>query len=297
MIDVSTAPTDRVKAEQLFMFLMIFPQFRRFPVIKQIRDEHAITTRERVTLAKHYVDIHKQTYDPNHCRDFVDAFLKEMDIKEKEQPGSHYFEERQLQLFLVDLFLAGTDTTATTVYWALVFLSAYPECQKKLQDEIEQVLGDGTPKYESRHQLPYVQAVIQETFRMRPVFPISITHKAIQDMELLGYKIPKDTPVCANLWGVQNDPDHWDNPEEFRPERHINSSGEFVKSDRVIPFSIGLRFCLGKHLAQMSVFTFLVRLIQRFSFTFPSDQTHPDLKGSSLFVLSPIGTRLTYKLR
>ena len=280
------------------MFLMIFPQFRRFPGIKQIRDEHQTTTQERIELAKHYVDIHKETYDPEHCRDFVDAFLKEMDFKEKECPGSHYFEERQLQLFLVDLFLAGTDTTATTVYWALVFLSAYPECQEKIQEEIENVLGsDGTPKYENRHQLPYAQAVIQETFRMRPVFPISITHKASEDMDLLGYRIPKDTPVCANLWGVQNDPDVWDNPEEFRPERHINSDGEFVKSDRVIPFSIGLRFCLGKHLAQMSVFTFIVRLTQRFSFSFPADQTTPNLKGSSLFVLSPIGIRLNYTAR
>ena len=286
----------RLKSERLFMFLMTFPIFRKFPLIRRIADKNRVKARQRIDVIKGYVDLHKETYDPDHCRDFVDAFLAE--IERNKEDKSTYYTDEQLHWILTDLFLAGTDTTATTVYWALVFLSAYPDCQAKVYREVESVLGsDGLPKYGLKATLPYLQAVIQETLRMRPPFPISITHKATEDVDLLGYTLPKGTPVAANLWGVQNDPNIWENPEEFRPERHINSKGEFVKSDRVIPFSVGLRHCLGKQLAQMSLYIFMARLIQHFSFSFPHDQPNPDLRGSSLFVLSPIGIKLTYKVR
>ncbi|CAK8678676.1 unnamed protein product [Clavelina lepadiformis] len=114
--------------------------------------------------------------------------------------------------------------------------------------------------------MPYTSAFMQELMRFRAVVPIALPHKTNEDSELNGYFIPKSTTVGPNIWAVHNDPDYWDEPEKFKPQRFIDADGEFIKSNHVIPFSLGPRTCLGKQLAQMEIFIYLVSMIQQFEF-------------------------------
>ena len=96
--------------------------------------------------------------------------------------------------------------------------------------------------------------------------------------------------VIINIWAVHNDPDYWKDPGTFRPERFIDENGDFVKSNRVIPFSVGMRRCLGEQLARMEIFIFLVSLLQKFEFLPDEDEGLPPLdypSRASAFVPSP----------
>ncbi|XP_078485405.1 cytochrome P450 2U1-like [Ciona intestinalis] len=115
-------------------------------------------------------------------------------------------------------------------------------------------------------QMPYTCAFMQEVFRYRTLVPLSVVHMTNQDVVLNGYTIPKGTTISPNLWAVHNNPDVWDEPSKFKPERHLDDKGNFVQSKHVIPFSIGPRHCLGEQLARMEYFIYLVSMVQKFEF-------------------------------
>ncbi|CAK8679945.1 unnamed protein product [Clavelina lepadiformis] len=203
------------------------------------------------------IDEHEKTFGPDHPRDFIDAFLKEKRI------GTPCFTNDQLMAYARHLFIAGTETTSSTLSWAILCLVHYPQIQKKLRNEILEVQGAGFGSFD-RSKMPYTNAFIHELMRFRTVAPLGVPHKLSEDSEIYGYVIPKGTQVLTNLWAVHHDPSYWDDPETFNPDRFIDKKGEFVKSNHVIPFSVGPRFCLGEQLARMEVFIFLVSIVQKF---------------------------------
>uniref|UniRef100_H2Z9F6 Uncharacterized protein n=1 Tax=Ciona savignyi TaxID=51511 RepID=H2Z9F6_CIOSA len=173
--------------------------------------------------------------------------------------------DTQLLQYVRDLFVAGTETTTSTVRWSLLCLIHNPETQEKLRKEIFEVLGTQF-SFENKSKMPYTSAFIQEIYRYRTLVPLSVTHMTNEDAHISGYTIPKGTTIAPNLWAVHNDPEEWDEPNKFKPERHLDAGGNFVQLKHVIPFSVGPRHCLGEQLARMEVFIFLVSLVQKFEF-------------------------------
>merc|ERR550534_3029559 len=115
-----------------------------------------------------------------------------------------------------------------------MYLIKHPEIQEKIHKEIDEVLGrDREPRVST--QLPYVSAVIQETYRIKTMVPLGLPRRTTEDVELMGFHIPKNTQIIANLWQVHNDPRFWPDPQTFDPGRHLDDSGTFVKSSKVIP--------------------------------------------------------------
>ncbi|XP_075898968.1 cytochrome P450 2F2-like [Nelusetta ayraudi] len=212
---------------------------------------------------------------PGQPRHFIDCYLDE--INKRGDDGSS-FNEDQLVGYLLDLHFAGTDTTANTMLFAILYLMSYPEVQERFQQEVDRVL-DGKDKvsFEDRHQMPYVQAVLHETLRMASTLPLSLFHCTTKDTEVLGYSIPKGTTVIPNLTSALMDKDHWKFPGEFNPENFLNDEGEFVKPDAFVPFSVGPRTCLGEGLARMEMFIIIVSLLKRFKFIWPEKAGKPDL--------------------
>jgi len=100
----------------------------------------------------------------------------------------------------------------------------------------------------------------------------------------------------ANLWGVHNDPDTWKDPEKFDPYRHIDQNGKFIASNKIIPFSVGPRFCLGESLARVEVFIFLVKVLKNFELS-PDENGLPPLDGVVSIVYSPFDYELRLKER
>ncbi|XP_002738774.1 cytochrome P450 2U1-like [Saccoglossus kowalevskii] len=232
------------------------------------------------------IEKHRQTHNPTDIRDFLDLYIQEIEMREKKGQASS-FDYDNIRRVANDLFTVGTETTATTILWSLLYMITYPNIQKRIQKELFDVLGDRLPTIDDKPKLPFVEATIMEVQRSASVLPLTMPHCAMEDTELYGYHIPKDTMVMANLWSVLHDPKHWENPEEFRPERFLNENGEVEKPEMFIPFSTGARMCLGDQTAKMELFLFFACLMQTFSFTRPEGTSPPTLVGKTGITLSP----------
>ncbi|XP_060110157.1 cytochrome P450 2J6-like isoform X1 [Heteronotia binoei] len=238
---------------------------------------------------------HKETLVPGEHRDYVDAYLEE--IQKSENKGSS-FEEEGLIIVLSDLFIAGSETTSSTLLWALLYMMVFPEVQEKCQAELDAVLGKNPCiKYEDRDRLPYTNAVIHEIQRFANVVPLGVPHAPIKDVELSGYTIPKDTQVITNLISVHCDESQWRYPHEFNPSNFLNEKGEFVKSEAFLAFSAGPRGCLGVSLARMELFLFFTSLLRKFQVVWPDESKAPDLSPCFGITLSPAPFKVALKCR
>lgn len=148
--------------------------------------------------------------------------------------------DEQLLKTVGDLLVGGTETTATTLRWFLIFLVRWPNVQKRMREEIDTVCPDDSLiNYSDRLQMPYVEAAILECQRFADIAPFSLAHAASRDVTLMNYVVPKGTFVIPNLSSVHQDPVLWENPDAFQPERFLDADGKLNKPDYLIPFSIG----------------------------------------------------------
>ncbi|XP_068563308.1 cytochrome P450 2J6-like [Cebidichthys violaceus] len=212
---------------------------------------------------------HKQNWDPSDKRDYIDCYLNEIQMSKGQTDNS--FDEENLIACVMDLFVAGSETTSTTLRWALLYMVKYPEIQAKVQAEIKRVIGQfRQPSMEDRANLPYTDAVIHEAQRMGNIVPLNLPHATNRDIQLGGYTIPKGVTIIPNLTSVLFDKNEWETPDTFNPGHFLNEGGKFVKPAAFIPFSAGKRLCLGENLARMELFLFFTSLMQHFNFSMPA---------------------------
>ncbi|KAM6464183.1 cytochrome P450 2K6-like isoform 1-T1 [Liasis olivaceus] len=220
--------------------------------------------------------------DENDQRSFIDSFLIRQ-REEKKTTTEGYFHYENLEAVVDDLFVAGTETTATTLRWAILLMMKYPEIQRKVQEEIAKVIGDLQPRTEHRAEMPYTDAVIHEVQRFADIIPTNLPHATSMDVAFKGFFIPKGTHIAPLLSSVLHDESQWEKPHEFYPEHFLDSEGKFVKKDAFLPFSAGRRVCAGENLAKMELFLFFASLLQRFTFQPPPGTSKDDLDLTPAF--------------
>ncbi|KAI3773736.1 hypothetical protein L1987_48267 [Smallanthus sonchifolius] len=161
------------------------------------------------------------------------------------------------------ILAAGTDTSISTMEWAMSLLVNNPIVLKKAQAEIDNYVGQNRRVEESDMSiLPYLSCIIKETMRMFPPGPI-LPHESAEDCIVGGYHVPKGTMLLVNVWGIQNDPNVWDDPKTFRPERFEGLEG-FRDGFKLFPFGYGRRSCPGEVMAMRLLALGLGSLIQCF---------------------------------
>ncbi|XWS25551.1 hypothetical protein CRYUN_Cryun27aG0077700 [Craigia yunnanensis] len=181
----------------------------------------------------------------------------------QEDEPENYKDETIRSLLLI-LLLAGTDTSAGTLEWAMSFLLNHPEVLEKAQTEMDKVVGQGRLMEESDlASLPYLHCIISETMRIKPVGPLLLPHESSKDCEVGGYRIPRGTMLLVNAWAIHNDPNNWGEPTKFKPERFEGLEGSKV-AFKLMPFGSGRRSCPGEGLAMRMVGLTLGSLIQCF---------------------------------
>jgi len=168
-----------------------------------------------------------------------------------------------------DIFAAGSDTTAKTLEWAMAEFIRNPEKMKRAQAELDQVVGRNRRVEESdTDRLPYLRAVMKEVFRLHPVAPLLVPHRADSDCEIEGLLIPKHTQVIVNMWAIGRDPAIWNEPSKFVPERFLDDKMNNVdyrgQHFELIPFGAGRRICAGLPLASRMIHLVLASLIHSF---------------------------------
>ncbi|XP_038639762.1 cytochrome P450 2J2-like isoform X2 [Scyliorhinus canicula] len=207
--------------------------------------------------------------------------------QEQNSPNS-CLTEGNLMHNVSDLFVAGTETTTTTLQWAILYMMAYPDIQERCQKEIDQVIGwSRTPSMEDAPNMPYVNAVVHEVQRFGNVVPLAAGHAATRDTSFRGYTIKKGTMILINMPSVLSEETQWKDSKHFNPGNFLNENGEFFKPDAFIPFSMGLRACPGEKLARMELFLFFASLLQNFEFYWPDKTSTPDLEGVYKLTLAP----------
>ncbi|XP_007523500.2 cytochrome P450 2D14-like [Erinaceus europaeus] len=228
----------------------------------------------------------RMTWEPDQPRDLTDAFLDEVE-KAKGNPEST-FNDANLRMVVADLFTAGMVTTSTTLAWALLLMILHPDVQRRVQQEIDEVIGQSRPpEMADQAHMPYTMAVIHEVQRFGDIVPLGVPHMTSRDTEVQGYRIPKGTVLLTNLSSVLKDESCWKKPLRFYPEHFLDDQGCFVKKEAFIPFSAGRRVCLGEPLARMELFLFFTCLLQRFSFSVPTGQPRPSDHAEVAFLSTP----------
>ncbi|KAG5556690.1 hypothetical protein RHGRI_007081 [Rhododendron griersonianum] len=196
-------------------------------------------------------------------KDFLDVLLEyEGDGKD----GPDKFTVHDVNVVIMEMFLAGSETTSISIEWGFAELLRNPHCMKKVQEEIDRVVGLNRKVEESdMDRLPYLQAVVKETLRLHPAVPLLVPRNTMEDTEFMGHLIPKGTQVFVNAWAIGRDPEAWEDPLSFKPERFLDSNIEYKGQHfELIPFGSGRRICIGFPLAHRVLHLELATMAQTF---------------------------------
>nr|GMD55238.1 geraniol 8-hydroxylase-like [Ipomoea batatas] len=188
----------------------------------------------------------------------------------------------------LDLFAAGTDTSSSTLEWAMAELLRNPKTMEKVQAELTDVIGRGKPIHEADvSRLPYLQCILKETLRMHPPIPFLIPRKVEQDVNLGGHTISKGSEILVNVWAIGHDSSIWENPLIFNPERFWNLKIDVRGQDfEHIPFGAGRRICPGLPMAMRMVPVMLGSLLNSFQWKLECDIAPNDLDMEEKFGLT-----------
>ncbi|XP_058912116.1 cytochrome P450 1A2 [Kogia breviceps] len=217
------------------------------------------------------VQEHYEDFDKNRVQDIVGALFKHYEDNSRASGG--LMPQKKTVNLVNDIFAAGFEPITTAIYWSLLYIVTNPEIQRKIQEELDTVIGRARrPRLSDRSQLPYLEAFILETFRHSSFVPFTIPRSTIRDTTLNGFYIPKERCVFINQWQVNHDPKLWGDPSEFRPERFLTAHDTTISktlSEKVMLFGMGKRRCIGEVLAKWEIFLFLAILLQQLEFSVP----------------------------
>ncbi|XP_065632847.1 cytochrome P450 76T24 isoform X2 [Quercus suber] len=214
--------------------------------------------------------------------DVLDSFLNFA-----EEDGSQ-FSFHDFKHLLLDLFIAGIDTTSSTVEWALAELINNPEKMVRAQDELEEVLGkDRLIQEVDISKFPFLQAIVKETLRLHPPAPFLVPHKAETEVEMCGFTVPKNAQILVNVWAMGRDSSIWTNPDLFMPERFLAQDIDFKgQYFELIPFGAGRRICPGLPLANRMVHLMLASLVHFFNWKLADEMNPENMDMSETFGLT-----------
>nr|XP_043621329.1 cytochrome P450 Tp4149-like [Erigeron canadensis] len=219
--------------------------------------------------------------EQNEVRDLVDILL---DVQ-KENKLKFKFGRDTIKAIIFDVFTAGTDTTNTTMEWALSELVRNPRVMKKLQTEATKIArGRSMISEDDLQEMHYLKAVMKESLRLHIPVPLLVPHEAREDVQVMGYDIAKGTQVMINAWAIARDPSIWEEPEKFNPERFLNSSIDYKGFDfELIPFGAGRRGCPGTEFAMVINELAIANIVLNYDLALPNEgkPEELDMSGTS----------------
>ncbi|KAJ0788984.1 putative geraniol 8-hydroxylase [Helianthus annuus] len=198
-----------------------------------------------------------------------------------------------IKILLVDLFLAGTETSSSTTEWAMTELFLNPDMFAKVRKEVSSIVGeDGKINEEKILDLPYLHAVIKETMRLHLSGPLLAPHKTENQVKLGDYIVPKNIQILVNVWAMARDPMYWENPLSFMPERFLKSEVDYKGQHfQFLPFGSGRRMCPGIPLAHRVVSLMVASFVYHFDWKLSHPREEMDMNdifGLALLRATPL---------
>ncbi|XP_030532043.2 cytochrome P450 81E8-like isoform X3 [Rhodamnia argentea] len=267
------------------------------PILKLV-DYNGV--KKRVVELKEKIDAFMQGLIDEHRRkkgepELEDSMVSHLLHLQESQPED--YSDFTIKGLIFVLLIAGTDTSSLTLEWIMANLLNNPEKLKKAQEEIDSVIGSDRLVEESDvSKLPYLQCVIFETLRLNTTAPLLVPHASSADCTIGGYLVPRDTILLVNAWAIHRDPELWEDPLRFKPERFEGSGGE-KQHKLILPFGLGRRACPGAHLAQRVMGSTLGLLIQCFDWKRVSEEEIDMREGPGTTMPKVVPLELLCKVR
>jgi cytochrome P450 len=225
----------------------------------------------------------KDAYSPGVIRNLTDSFISCYEKEIAKEANQDIGSMDDIARLMCDVTFAGSDTTSSSLAWLFLYMVSYPDIQEKVHKELDVVVGsDRLPSWKDVRNMPYLQATLCEVQRASGMMVVVGT-SAIRDMTIGGYHVPKGTFVAVNLAKLRHDEREWPEPEKCKPERFLDSDGQFVgwnKLNGFLPFSIGRRECAGQPLAKIMLFTFASILLHYYKIELPEGEKMPSTEVS-----------------
>jgi cytochrome P450 len=251
---------ERALMLKTFPFLLKLPDWCWGSSIK--RGARASTERinEMADVPFQYVQQHMADSSSVAQSSMVAENLRRMEMQEEASKPAF---ENALKNAATTALIASYDTTSSILMVFTLAMVLYPDVQKRAQAEIDSVIGrDRLPTFEDRASLPYIDAVLRETFRWQPVTPLGVPHATSSDDVYDGYFIPKGAIIMYNIWGIAQDEKRYPNASRFIPERFIDIDGTLTGDDPAqYAFGLGRRMCPGRYTADASTWSAIVTML------------------------------------
>ncbi|KAL1538033.1 salviol synthase-like [Salvia divinorum] len=264
-----------IKSTSGFMMADLYPSVKLMPLITGARSKIRGIRRKLDEVFDGIIEQQRAAGDDGDeakFEGFLDILLK------FEKDGT--LTTDNVKAVLLDMFIAGTDTSATTIEWTMSELIRNPSKLIKAQHEVRKVFdNEGSYIDEDKfHELKYLKLIIKETLRLHPPAPLLIPKVNSQRCEINGYEIPAKTRVIVNGWALGRDPEYWNDAEKFIPERFEESSHDFNGSNlEYIPFGAGRRICPGMLFGLANVELPLAMLLYHFDWEMPNGMKDEEL--------------------
>nr|GMD11215.1 cytochrome P450 71A1-like [Ipomoea batatas] len=260
-----------------------FPRWEWINTVSGMKRRLMNNLKDLKEVCDEIIDDHLRKNDEGR-EDFVDVLLKVQKRNDLEVPIT----DDNLKALVLDMFVAGTDTTSSTLEWTMTALARNPRVMTRAQDEVRKVIGGKGKVEESDLQhLPYMKAVIKESMRLYPPVPLLVPRESMEKCILDGYEIPAKTRVLINTYAIGRDPESWENPLEYYPERFLEQDIDFKGQDfKFLPFGGGRRGCPGYSLGLATIELSLARLLYHFNWRLPAGLGADDVDMTEIFGLA-----------
>ncbi|KAL3523035.1 hypothetical protein ACH5RR_015869 [Cinchona calisaya] len=194
------------------------------------------------------------------------------------------FTDDQINYLFLELFIAGSDTSNSTIEWAMTELIKKPKCLEKIRQELEREISGNVIKESDLSQLSYLHACVKETLRLHPPVPLLLPRRVNETCKVMNYTIPEGTQVVVNVWAIARDPKNWEDPLTFNPERFLHSELDYKGNDfEWLPFGAGRRICPGMNMGIAQVRLILASLIYHFDWALPDNMSPHQLDMNEKF--------------
>ncbi|XP_019195658.1 PREDICTED: premnaspirodiene oxygenase-like [Ipomoea nil] len=270
-----------------FDFADVFPSWKVLHGLCSNKTRIMKTHRKVDGIIENIIKEHREKLESGDC--LIDLLITQMDKGGLQLPITH----DSIKGVIAEIFTAGSETSATTTVWAMSETMKNPRVLAKAQAEVREAFrGKEKLEEEDMEELQYLKSVVKETLRFHPPVPLLTPRECMEETMVCGYTIPLKSKVLINVWAMCRDPQYWEDPESFIPERfEKNSSIDFIGNHfEFLPFGGGRRICPGLGFGFANALSPLAHLLFHFDWKLP-----PGVTADTLDMTEMNGVTVTRK--